>query len=231
MQRRAAPSAASTPWLPLAAGDPQDPAVRRKLSAPALRVAAHSANHSGATASSRWASSACSTDARISRLALTVACTDAGWAIESTNRNGVLIHPWGLPPRYAQRDETTAAPRVALRVVGSIVREHWVLLEDDTRLTGGQVEAAPTPGELEALRLLFPDLLEWPPVLAEWPPGIEQVAGHLRTTPETLMRRLEEIRARALALGLPPEVTVADPEYVHLLVQSGWLRPDQFPSQ
>lgn len=37
MQRRAAPSAASTAWLPLAAGDRQDPAVRRKLSAPALR--------------------------------------------------------------------------------------------------------------------------------------------------------------------------------------------------
>ncbi len=174
------------------------------------------------------------TDARISRLALTVTCTEAGWAIESTNRNGVLIHPWGLPPRYAQRDETTAAPRIALRVVGSIVREHWVLLEDDTRLTAGHSgpdqSDRPTPGELEALRLLFPDLLEWPPVLAEWPPGIEHVAGRLRTTTETLMRRLEEIRARALALGLSPEVTVADPEYVHLLVQSGWLRSDQFPS-
>ena len=168
-------------------------------------------------------------DARISRLAVSVTCTESGWAIESTNRNGVLIHPWGLPPRYAQRDETTAAPRVALRVVGSIVREHWVLLEDDTRLTGSTGEG-PTAGELEALRLLFPDLLEWPPVLAEWPPGIEHVAGLLRTTPETLIRRLEEIRARALELGLPPEVTVADPEYVHLLVQSGWLRPDQFPS-
>ncbi len=180
------------------------------------------------------------TDARISRLALTVTCAEAGWAIESTNRNGVLIHPWGLPPRYAQRDETTAAPRIALRVVGSIVREHWVLLEDDTRLTAGHngpghsgpaQSDGPTPGELEALRLLFPDLLEWPPVLAEWPPGIEHVAGQLRTTTETLMRRLEEIRARALALGLPPEVTVADPEYVHLLVRSDWLRSDQFPSQ
>lgn len=171
-------------------------------------------------------------DARISRLALTVACTEAGWEIDSTNRNGVLIHPWGLPPRYAQRNETTAAPRIALRVVGSIVREHWVLLEDDTRLTAGHSESdGPTAGELAALRLLFPDLLEWPPVLAEWPPGIEQVAGDLRTTTETLMRRLEEVRARALALGLPPEVTVADPEYVHLLVQSGWLLPDSFPSQ
>lgn len=173
-------------------------------------------------------------DARISRLALTVTCTEAGWAIESTNRNGVLLHPWGLPPRYTQRDETTAAPRIALRVVGSIVREHWVLLEDDTRLTGPSRAGSadePTPAELEALRLLFPDLLEWPPVLAEWPPGIEQVAGYLRITTETLLRHLEQIRARAVALGLPPEVTVADPEYVHLLVQSGWLHPDHFPSQ
>ena len=178
------------------------------------------------------------TDARISRLAVSVTCTDAGWAIESTNRNGVLIHPWGLPPRYARRDETTAAPRVALRIVGSIVREHWVLLEDDTRLTSGPT-AGPTAGppdgpnqaELEALRLVFPDLLEWPPVLAEWPPGIEHVASHLRITPETLMRQLEGVRARASGLGLPPEVTVADPEYVHLLVQSGWLRPELFPSQ
>ncbi len=174
-----------------------------------------------------------SPDGRISRLAVTVACTESGWAIESTNRNGVLIHPWGLPPRYAHRDETTAAPRIALRVVGSIVREHWVLLEDDTRLTPGHSDGAdgPAPADLEALRLLFPDLLEWPPVLAEWPPGIEQVAEILRVTPETLLRRLDEIRTRALSLGLAPEVTVADPEYVHLLVQSGWLRPEHFPSQ
>lgn len=174
-------------------------------------------------------------DARVSRLALTVACTESGWAIESTNRNGVLVHPWGLPPRYAQRDESSVAPRLALRVVGSIVREHWVLLEDDTRLNGhggaAPTAAEPTATELEALRLLFPDLLEWPPVLNEWPPGIEQVAASLRTTPETLVRRLEEIRARALPLGLAPEVTVADPEYVHLLVKAGWLRPELFPSQ
>ena len=167
-----------------------------------------------------------SKDVRVSRLALTVACTESGWAIESTNRNGVLVHLWGLPPRYAQRDEASAAPRVALRVVGSIVREHWVLLEDDTRLSAEPGADGPTASEFEALRLLFPDLLEWPPVLSEWPPGIEQVAATLRTTPETLVRRLEEIRARAVPLGLAPEVTVADPEYVHLLVQSGWLRPE-----
>lgn len=174
-------------------------------------------------------------DARISRLAVSVTCTEGGWAFESTNRNGVLIHPWGLPARYAQRNETTDAARVALRVVGSIVREHWVLLEDDTRLASGRYRAddtmGPTASELEALRLLFPDLLEWPPVLAEWPPGIEQVASVLRITPDTLMRHLESIRARASALGLSPEVTVADPDYVYLLVQSGWLRPDLFPSQ
>ncbi|GAA0633470.1 hypothetical protein GCM10009547_41780 [Sporichthya brevicatena] len=177
-------------------------------------------------------------DARISRLALTVTCTEDGWAFESTNRNGVLIHPWGQPPRYAQREETTAAPRVALRIVGSIVREHWVLLEDDTRLASARPGRANSPGglpgdpthaELEALRLLFPDLLEWPPLLTEWPPGIEQVARELRVTTETLMRHLDEVRNRAVALGLPPEVTIADPEYVHLLVQAGWLRPELFP--
>jgi len=174
-------------------------------------------------------------DARISRLAVSVTCTESGWSIESTNRNGVLLHPWGVAPRYAQRHETTDAPRMALRIVGSIVREHWVLLEDDTRLTSGRNRSddgnGPTPGELRSLRLLFPDLLEWPPVLAEWPPGIEQVAGELRITPETLMRQLEGVRARATGLGLAPEITVADPDYVHLLVQAGWLRPDQFPSQ
>ena len=57
------------------------------------------------------------------------------------------------------------------------------------------------------------------------------MANQLRITTETLMRHLESVRARAAGLGLPPEVTVADPEYVHLLVQSGWLRPDLFPSQ
>lgn len=171
-------------------------------------------------------------DARISRLAVSVTCTESGWAIESTNRNGVLLHPWGLAPRYAERNETTDAARMALRVVGSIVREHWILLEDDTRLNSGPARAddGPTPAELEALRRLFPDLLEWPPALTEWPPGIEQVATELRITPETLIRRLEGIRARAADLGLSPDVTVADPDYVHLLVRAGWLRPDQFPT-
>ena len=173
-------------------------------------------------------------DGRISRLAATVTCTENGWTIESTNRNGVLLHEWGLAPRYADRHETTDAPRMALRVVGSIVREHWILLEDDTRLNSGRRAEdgnGPTAAELEALRLLFPDLLEWPPTLAEWPPGIEQVATELRITVDTLMRQLEGVRARAVGLGLSPEVTVADPDYVHLLVQAGWLRPDQFPTQ
>ena len=38
MQRRPAPSVAGTEWRPLPAEDRQDPAVRRKLSAPALRA-------------------------------------------------------------------------------------------------------------------------------------------------------------------------------------------------
>jgi hypothetical protein len=45
------------------------------------------------------------------------------------------------------------------------------------------------------------------------------------------MRQLEGVRARAAGLGLGPEVTIADPDYVHLLVEAGWLRPDQFPAQ
>ncbi len=169
-------------------------------------------------------------DARVSRLAMTVTCTDDGWELAATNRNGILIHPWGLPPRYARRDETTDAPRVALRVVGSIVREHWVLLEDDTRLTSGPQEGRPTPAQIEALRLLFPDLIEWPPLLAEWPPGLEQVAAALGVTAATVRGRLDGLRTQALTLGLPPEVTVADPEYVHLLVQAGHLSPGLFPS-
>jgi hypothetical protein len=38
MQRRAAPTVAGPGWRPLAIQDRQDPAVRRKLSAPALRA-------------------------------------------------------------------------------------------------------------------------------------------------------------------------------------------------
>jgi hypothetical protein len=38
MQRRPAPSIPGTNWMPLPAADRQDPAVRRKLSAPALRA-------------------------------------------------------------------------------------------------------------------------------------------------------------------------------------------------
>lgn len=167
-------------------------------------------------------------DARVSRLALTVTATNDGWSVQAANRNGVLLHPWGLPARYAQRDESSAAPRLALRVVGSIVREHWVLLEDDTRLPRA-TGSGPTTAEVHTLRLLFPDLLEWPPVLAEWPPGVDQVAAALGVTPAAVRQQLEDIHAHAVTLGVTPDVTLADPDYVHALARAGFLRPDLFP--
>ncbi|MGQ0624704.1 MAG: hypothetical protein ACT4PP_08690 [Sporichthyaceae bacterium] len=172
-------------------------------------------------------------DTRVSRRAVTLTCAEDGWSITSTNRNGVLLHEWGAPVRYARREETLAAPRVALRIVGSVVREHWVLLEDDTRFGpyspgDGEPGQKFTPDQLASLRLLFPDLLEWPPVLTEWPATLDDVARARGESVEEVRTRLEALLGQARTHGLSPEVSVTDPDYVHLLVTAGRLRPEEF---
>lgn len=85
-------------------------------------------------------------DPRVSRHAVTVECTEEGWTIWATNRNGLLVHPWGLAAWLARPTEFLTDNRAALRVLGSAGREHWVLLEDDSRL-GPAAAGGPEPGQ------------------------------------------------------------------------------------
>ncbi|MGQ0624142.1 MAG: hypothetical protein ACT4PP_05725 [Sporichthyaceae bacterium] len=173
-------------------------------------------------------------DPRVSRLAVTVRCTEVGWHIESSNRNGTLIHPWGLPAWQARPIEVCADPRVAIRVLGGPDREHWVLLEDDggvaapVRETSAATELGIavrplTPAQLQAIRLVFTDSLAWPPLASAAPRQLKQVARTLGLSVSAVQERLKAALAKAQALGLSREVELTDPEYLYVLVRAGYL--------
>lgn len=173
-------------------------------------------------------------DPRVSRVAVAVTAADAGWLIESSNRNGTLIHPWGLPAWRARPTETCADLRVAVRVLGGAEREHWVLLEDDktdqtpveTATLGTELAIAVrplTPAQLQAVVLLFADQLAWPPVATAVPRQLKQVARTLGLSVSAIQERLKAVVAKAQSLGLSREVELTDPEYLYVLVRAGYL--------
>ena len=55
----------------------------------------------------------------ISRVAMTVTADARGWAIEIANRNGAVLHPWGLASQRAQPDQVVRWPLVAVRIGGA----------------------------------------------------------------------------------------------------------------
>src|SRR5215471_14232523 len=71
-------------------------------------------------------------DSKVSRQAATVTRSAHGWTVTSTNRNGIIVHPWGQVAGRAEPVCLLPWPHVALRVVGSPELQHWVLLDDDT---------------------------------------------------------------------------------------------------
>jgi hypothetical protein len=178
-------------------------------------------------------------DDRVSRVALHITLSPEGWLVRMTNRNGVVVRPWGQPSWKASSLELLPAARVALRVLGSPNRAHWVLLEDDDRLgaegpdslrrtiaTELEVPVRPlTKAQVEVLGCLFGGLLAWPPWLEAEPLQLKQVARRVGISVSAVQARLSEVRAKASALGLVRQVPLSDPEYLYVLVRAGYLRP------
>lgn len=179
-------------------------------------------------------------DAGISRVALTVTASAEGWTIVNTSRNGVVVQSWGLASNRAAATTQLHWPLVALRVLGGNPdARHWVLLECDDYLDygtgpvvdrGTTLRAAPpkplTPAETEAIAVVFESALAWPPpTMPADPLQLKQAARILGVTASAVKVRLEGARAKAEALGLERQVRVTDPDYVHVLVAAGYLRP------
>lgn len=175
-------------------------------------------------------------DERVSRSAATIECTEAGWTVAIHNRNGALLHPWGLPAWQARDREYLTDRRVALRILGDPGREHWILLENDAlpatvAAAGGlTVRTDPvrplTPAQLEVLFAVFGDLLAWPPRSSAAPGQLKQAARALGVSVSAVQDRLRGVAGKAAALGLSREVELTDPEYLHVLVRAGYLRPE-----
>jgi hypothetical protein len=138
----------------------------------------------------------------------------------------------------ATEDTTQAWPRVGLRVLGRSDLQHWVLLDDPTLAV---TRPAPRPGteltesadqprpltfpQEQAIRLLFGELLAWPPIVPATPLQIKQVARQLGGSKESIQRRLEEVRKKATLVGLARQGMLTDPEYLYVLVRAGYLQP------
>jgi predicted DNA-binding protein (UPF0251 family) len=138
----------------------------------------------------------------------------------------------------AQSVETLAWPRIAFNVRGKLRARHWVLFDspglgfpDERPRPPSQVTVSVDPpaplttAEQEAMRILFGDLLAWPPRIPAVPRQLKQVGHRLGISPEGVARRLERARGKAMALGLGRAVPVTDPEYLYVLVRAGYLPP------
>lgn len=179
-------------------------------------------------------------DPFVSRMAVEIGWDGSRWAVKITNRNGALVHPWGLPPVPADPEVVLAGGRVALRLLGSPGRWYWILLEDDDQLSGSGADpdvrasagtwhsppARPlTAAQRRTVYELFGDLLAWPPVIAGTPTQLKQVARRLDVSTSAVQERLGEVRDKAVSQGLSRQVRLTDPEYVHVLVRAGYLSP------
>lgn len=178
----------------------------------------------------------------ISRVAVTVTADDRGWAIEVANRNGAVLHPWGLAPQRALADQVVRWPLVAVRISGTEAsQQHWMLLENDaydvaqtaeaelvgTRSTQlGSLPPPLAPAELAALQVTFADFLLWPPPpRAPQPRQLKQAAARLGKSLSGVQDRLRSALDKALRLGLPSPTTLTNPDYLHVLVAAGYLKP------
>jgi len=180
-------------------------------------------------------------DEGISRVAVTVTAGRAGWTIDVGNRNGAVVHPWGLAPQRALATQTVRWPLVAVRITGTRPdQQHLLLLENDayagedspseggttviTRLSSPPPPLA--PAELQALYLTFRDFLVWPPPTT--PPQaqqLKQVATRSGKSLSGVQDRLRSAMEKALRLGLPSPTTLTNPDYLHVLVAAGYLPP------
>lgn len=180
-------------------------------------------------------------DEGISRIAVTVTVGRGGWTIEVGNRNGAVLHPWGLAPQRALATQTVRWPLVAVRITGTRQdQQHLLLLEndayaiDDSPADGGttvitRLSSPPpplAPAELQALYLTFRDFLVWPPPTT--PPQaqqLKQVATRSGKSLSGVQDRLRSAMEKAVRLGLSSPTTLTNPDYLHVLVAAGYLRP------
>jgi hypothetical protein len=181
-------------------------------------------------------------DSGISRVVATISATPAGWTIQDTSRNGIIIYPWGLAPVHTATDTRLRWPLIGLRILGAEPdARHWLLLECDqyptdgagsTRAASTTVRTTPprplTPAEQEALFTVFEAALAWPPPLTPGEPlQLKQAGRRLGVTASAVKVRLEGARAKAELLGLERQVGVTDPAYLHVLVAAGYVWPPE----
>lgn len=186
-------------------------------------------------------------DRGISRVAVEVTATEHGWDVDVRNSNGAVLHAWGQAPLLISGRHRLTWPRLAIRVlngekfntIGSA--HHWLLLEADmmavtpagprtTRDTTSRTTNPDPPLPLserqrQALRIVFEEILQWPPRLPAGPLLLSTAARRLGISESGVQERLGHARDRALRLGLHSKVGVTDPEYLYVLVQAGYLAP------
>jgi hypothetical protein len=174
-------------------------------------------------------------DDGISRIALRVTATPRGWRIENFARNGVFYRPWAQAEHTAPPDLTLGDPLVALRLVGARKDAvHRVLLEAEDRarepLRQGETQEADPPrpltdAEEAAVRMVFAEILRWPPPVSPITMPLKQAATRLGITASGVRQRLDAARHKAVRLGFTPSPELTDPGYLHALAAAGYLAP------
>lgn len=181
-------------------------------------------------------------DPGVSRRAAVLTATAAGWDLQVSNRNGIVVHPWGQPPSPARRHEVLTWPRIGLRVRGADdAVQHWVLLETTsvtlpptgpvrpdgpgTRTARSRSDDPLTTAQITALRTVFAEHLRWPPVASAVPLQLKQAASRLQLSEAGVKDRLGNCRRRAEQLGLHHGGATTDPSYLFFLVRAGLLAP------
>lgn len=191
-------------------------------------------------------------DKAVSRQAIDVTATENGWDVDIRNLHGAMLHAWGQAPQRISGRQFLSWPRMAIRLLtgdpldGRISgrggpAHHWVLLEADMlalpptgprvgrQTTSGTVSPKPpaalSGAQEEALRLVFQELLQWPPRLPAQPMQLDAAGRRLGIGEGAVRERLRHVHDRALRLGLHRRVGLTNPDYLYVLVQAGYLAP------
>jgi hypothetical protein len=179
-------------------------------------------------------------DRRVSGRAVEVVLDGDRWRITATNRHGVDLYRWGQPPTAMIVGETESVvwPRVALYVRGTeSTFRHWIVCDDPgmpitagsgrttTDTERGTVPPPLTGKELQAVWAVFEDTLAWPPRNPIRTRTFRDASALLHISEAGVRGRLDGVRGKATALGLPG-TGLDDPTYVHTLVRHGFITPD-----
>lgn len=176
-------------------------------------------------------------DVKLSRLAVVVAGNSGtGWRADVTNFNGVDVQAWGQAPyRAPEKDTVTIAGRhVALWLRGDRSRRYLVLcepLEFEVRKSSrGQNDTQRSEAddlsvkEIEAIRTVFAEHLQWPPVRNPEIRTKPAAANRLGITTTALNDRLANALEKAKRIGyVPPgrqQAPTSDATWVSSLVSA-----------